>query len=159
MGEPLSRVRRTKPNPDASVNAPRPRTKGEAHPRCGASFRAISSAASAKAIRASEMKSIRPIWAVSDFSLGRRRLAPTAQATPGPRLIRKSQCQEKVWVIQPPTIGPTVGAKTATTPAMVVAIPCRRSGNSRKTAAKTAGIRVPPEKPWITRQMISTPKS
>ena len=61
-------------------------------------------------------------------------------------------------MIQPPTIGPTVGASTASTPAIVVASACRRSGNSRKTAENTAGISVPPEKPWSTRQAISAPK-
>ena len=66
---------------------------------------------------------------------------------PGRTLIRNSQCQEKVAVIQPPAIGPAVGAETAMTPAIVVASAWRRSGNSRKTAANTAGISVPPEKP------------
>ncbi len=61
-------------------------------------------------------------------------------------------------MIQPPTIGPTVGASTASTPAIVVAMPCRRSGNSRKTAANTAGISVPPAKPCSTRQAIRLPK-
>ena len=57
-------------------------------------------------------------------------------------------------MIQPPTIGPTVGAETARTPAIVVASAWRRCGNSRNTAANTAGISVPPEKPCTTRQAI-----
>ena len=72
-------------------------------------------------------------------------------------LIMNSQCQENDWVIQPPTIGPTVGASTAATPAMVVARPCERPGKSRKTAANTAGISVPPENPCTIRQAISAP--
>ena len=66
---------------------------------------------------------------------------------PGATLIRNSQCQDQVSVIQPPTTGPTVGASTATIPASVVAAGCKRSGNNRKTAEKTAGISAPPAKP------------
>ena len=58
-------------------------------------------------------------------------------------------------MIHPPAMGPTVGASTARTPAKVVAMPWRRSGKSRKTAANTAGMSVPPEKPWTIRQAIS----
>ena len=61
-------------------------------------------------------------------------------------------------MIQPPTIGPTVGASTASTPANVVARPWRLTGNRRNTAAKTAGISVPPEKPCRTRHAISVEK-
>ena len=61
-------------------------------------------------------------------------------------------------MIQPPTTGPSVGASTATTPASVVATPCRRSGKSRNTAENTAGISVPPAKPWSTRQATRAPK-
>src|ERR1700733_8469642 len=77
---------------------------------------------------------------------------------PGAALIKNSQCQEKVSVIQPPTIGPTVGASTANTPANVVARPWRAIGKRRKTAEKTLGIRVPPEKPCKTRHAISIGK-
>ncbi len=61
-------------------------------------------------------------------------------------------------VIQPPAIGPVVGASTASTPASVVASPCRRTGKSRKTAANTAGISVPPENPCSTRQAMRVAK-
>jgi len=73
-------------------------------------------------------------------------------------LIKKSQCQEYVAVIQPPTTGPTVGASTARTPAIVVASGWRRIGKSRKTAEKTTGIRVPPEKPCNMRHAIKDAK-
>ncbi len=59
-------------------------------------------------------------------------------------------------MIQPPTIGPTVGASTANAPPMVVAMSCRWTGNSRNTAENTVGISTPPLKPWSTRQAIST---
>ena len=42
--------------------------------------------------------------------------------------------------------GPTVGARTAMMPAIVVAAPCRRGVKRMKTAAKTGGIRTPPAK-------------
>ena len=77
---------------------------------------------------------------------------------PGRTLTRNSQCQDQVWVIQPPTSGPTVGASTAMTPASVVATPCWRKGNSRKTAENTDGISTPPAKPCTTRATISVSK-
>src|ERR1700733_14213485 len=43
-------------------------------------------------------------------------------------------------------------------PAIVVAIGCRRIGNSRKTAENTAGISVPPAKPCSTRKPTSIAK-
>ena len=61
-------------------------------------------------------------------------------------------------MIQPPTTGPTVGASTASTPANVVATPCRANGKRRNTAEKTAGINVPPEKPCKTRHAMRTGK-
>jgi hypothetical protein len=61
-------------------------------------------------------------------------------------------------VIQPPTIGPMVGASTASTPANVVATPCQANGNRRNTAEKTLGINAPPEKPCKTRHAIRTGK-
>ena len=61
-------------------------------------------------------------------------------------------------MIQPPTIGPTVGARTAKTPAIIVASGWSRNGNSRKIAEKTAGIKVPPENPCNTRNAIRDEK-
>ena len=59
-------------------------------------------------------------------------------------------------MIQPPTIGPTVGASTASAPPSVVAMSWRWTGNSRNTAENTVGISMPPLKPCSTRQAIST---
>ena len=67
-------------------------------------------------------------------------------------------CHDQISVTQPPTTGPIVGASTASTPAMVVASPCRFTGNSRNTAENTAGISEPPEKPCTTRQKIRLSK-
>ena len=61
-------------------------------------------------------------------------------------------------MIQPPTSGPTVGASTAITPARVVAMPCWRTGKSRKTAENTEGISTPPAKPCTTRATIRLSK-
>ena len=44
-----------------------------------------------------------------------------AAISPGMTLIRNSHGHDQLSVIQPPTIGPTVGASTATTPPIVVA--------------------------------------
>ena len=61
-------------------------------------------------------------------------------------------------MIQPPTTGPTVGPSTAVTPAIVPAIGCWRAGNNRKTPVNTAGISVPPAKPWMMRKVTSEAK-
>ena len=61
--------------------------------------------------------------------------------------------------MKPPTMGPTVGASTATTPPIVVASAWRRGGNSMNTAENTAGISTPPENPCTMRKSSSTEKS
>ncbi len=99
------------------------------------------------AIRTSENPSSVTRSAKLGFSRGSSNGVTDAARIPGKTLIRNSQCQDQVSVIQPPTTGPTVGASTAMMPAIVVAIGCSRTGNSRKTAEKTAGISVPPAKP------------
>ena len=116
-------------------------------------LQARSPSAPAKSRRASRDRRSRAL------SRGSRNGVAAAAITPGATLIRNSQCQDQVSVIQPPTTGPTVGASTAMMPAMVVASGCRRSGNSRKTAENTAGISVPPAKPCSTRKPISVDKA
>ncbi len=128
------------------------RQSGESQPSCGACFRPISREASAIAISASEVRSSVARSAKQGLSRGSRNGVAAAATSPGATLIRNSQCQDQVSVIQPPTTGPTVGASTAMMPAIVVAIGCSRSGNSRNTAENTAGISVPPANPWSTRK-------
>src|SRR5882757_1184260 len=99
------------------------------------------------AINAREYPSSAARLAKRGLSFGSRKGVAAAAMTPGATLIRNSQCQDQVSVIQPPTTGPTVGASTAIMPAIVVAIGCKRTGNSRKTAENTAGISAPPAKP------------
>jgi hypothetical protein len=119
---------------------------------------AISRAARATAPSASEITSR---WRASSNDacpLGSVADAARAAIAPGKTLIRKSQCHENVSVIQPPTTGPTVGARTASTPAIMVASVWSRIGKSRKTAEKTSGISVPPENPCKTRKIMRDEK-
>src|SRR6267378_6158769 len=41
---------------------------------------------------------------------------PMVMITPGTMLMKNSQCQDIASVMKPPTVGPTVGAKVATSP-------------------------------------------
>ena len=68
-------------------------------------------------------------------------------AIPGITFTRNSQCQEKAWVSQPPSVGPMVGASVAVRPMMTMAEARLAPGNSRKLAANTVGIMAPPMKP------------
>ena len=144
--------------PVTMLTASRPQTSGDVQLRCGASLIAISRAARAHAINSSASTSRWRACARSSFSRGSETHATTAAMMPGSTLIKKSQCQEYVSVSQPPTTGPTVGASTAKTPAIVVATDCSRNGNRIKTAEKTAGIKVPPEKPCTMRHRINVAK-
>ena len=148
----------TKNTPLAANKPSRPSTRGEPQPSDGASFSAISSVpsdtASAISAAGSNARCSRRLVPSPRSSS----IAPTAASTPGAMLMRNNQCHDQVWVIQPPTIGPTVGASTAATPATVVASPCERCGNIRNTAEKTVGIKVPPANPWMIRHATSVSK-
>src|SRR5262249_4767534 len=99
----------------------RPADTGEVHPWLGASLIAISSAASATAPSAREITSRWRASSKEACPFGTVTDAARAATAPGKTLIRKSQCHENVSVIQPPTTGPTVGARTANTPPIMVA--------------------------------------
>src|SRR5580692_6177347 len=107
--------------PDVSESADTPRTIADVQPRPGASFRPISSAASETASSKRAGKSKVRSAEKSASALGSSDAAVIAATAPGPTLTRNSHCQLKVAVIQPPTIGPTVGASTASMPANPVA--------------------------------------
>src|SRR5215510_4192879 len=98
-----------------------PADTGEVHPWLGASLIAISSAASATAPSAREITSRWRASSKEACPFGTVTDAARAATAPGKTLIRKSQCHENVSVIQPPTTGPTVGARTANTPPIMVA--------------------------------------
>src|SRR5262249_27499262 len=79
-----------------------------------------------------------------------------ATTIPAGTLIRNSQCHEYRSVIKPPTVGPSVGASIAITPAIIVArTRWRPSTNIRNTVENTSGIRNPPKNPWTTRAATS----
>src|SRR5262249_5575411 len=75
----------------------------------------------------------------------------SATTSPGGTLIRNSQCQEKRSVINPPTLGPRVGASIARSPAHNIARSRAGHRNIKKTAEKTSGISAPPQNPCTTR--------
>ena len=158
IGRAHDSVRRTNATPHVSASRNRPSTIPDAQPCLGASFSPISSAANAAATSMSEARS----RCRASSNLGSERgntRKPTATATmPGTTLIKKSHCQLYVEVIHPPAIGPTVGARTASTPAMVVASAWPRPGKRRKPAENTIGIRTPPANPWTTRAVTSDAK-
>ena len=53
-------------------------------------------------------------------------------------------------------IGPSAGARTASTPPMVVARVCwKPRSNSKKMAENTIGMSTPPARPCMTRQKIN----
>src|SRR5262252_9354645 len=135
-----------------------PAGSADVQPLFGASLIAISSAARATEPRASEVTSKFRSRPKDMESFGKETDANEAARMPGKTFMRNNQGQEYVSVIQPPTMGPTVGARTAKTPATMVASGCVRVGNSRKTAEKTTGIRIPPEKPCRTRYAIKDAK-
>src|SRR5260370_210420 len=126
----------------------------ENHPSCGDCLSPISRHESAAARRNSDKPSgLAPSKFV--FWGGKRYGGRTQAISPGMTLIKNSQCQEYICVIQPPTTGPTVGASTAMIPAIVVAMPCVRGRNKMNTAANTVGISVPPANPCTTRKETS----
>src|SRR5271165_7195736 len=80
--------------------------------------------------------------------------AAAVTMTPGPRLMRNSQCQENQSVRYPPTVGPMVGASVATRPMIGAMNGCLERGKMVKAEANTVGIMPPPMKPCSARQMI-----
>jgi len=70
-----------------------------------------------------------------------------AIAVPGMILTKKSQCQLDTSVIQPPTVGPNVGAKVDTMPRMAGIIARLLPENIEKPVANTVGTIAPPTKP------------
>ena len=95
---------------------------GDDQPRFGASFNPISRPASPAVSSASAYKSSLASSPGSVRWRGSRNGVTAAAINPGMTLIKNSHGQDQLSVIQPPTIGPTVGANTATTPPTVVAI-------------------------------------
>src|SRR5207248_7830465 len=57
-------------------------------------------------------------------------------------------------LIQPPTLGPNVGASVETMPRIAGIIARRGPSNMAKPVANTVGTIAPPTKPWIARKAI-----
>ncbi len=71
-------------------------------------------------------------------------------------LMKNSQCQDSALVIQPPSVGPSVGASVATTPRIAGIKACFLPWNNTKPVANTVGTIAPPTKPCTARQAIIT---
>ncbi len=70
--------------------------------------------------------------------------------------MKNSQCQEATSVIQPPSVGPRVGARVAMMPSTAGISACCLPSNSTKPVANTVGIMAPPTKPCTARNAIIT---
>jgi hypothetical protein len=72
--------------------------------------------------------------------------------------MKKIQCQEKLSVIQPPSVGPTVGATITATPYSAKAWPRFSGGNvSARMACSLVGM-PPPPSPCRMRKNINAPR-
>ncbi len=77
-----------------------------------------------------------------------------AMKAPGMTLTKNSQCQLATSVIQPPTVGPSVGARVETTPRIAGIIARCLPSNIVKPVANTVGTMAPPTKPWMARKTV-----
>ena len=73
-------------------------------------------------------------------------------------LIRKIQCQLMLSVIQPPSVGPSTGPHTTTTPYAAKAWPRISGGKVSARIACSAEERPPPPSPCTIRARISKPR-
>jgi hypothetical protein len=69
--------------------------------------------------------------------------------------MKKIQCQLKLSVIQPPSVGPMAGATTTAMPYMEKAIPRLETGKVSARMACSEGCRPPPPHPCKMRATIS----
>src|SRR5579864_508135 len=70
-------------------------------------------------------------------------------------LMKKIQCQLKLSVIHPPSVGPTAGATTTAMPYSEKAMPRRSMEKVSARMACSEGCKPPPPAPCNTRQMMS----
>src|SRR5579884_1222610 len=78
-----------------------------------------------------------------------------SDSKPTGRLIKKIQCQLKLSVIQPPSVGPIAGATTTAMPYIENAIPRFSMGNVSARIACSDGCKPPPPHPCSTRITIN----
>jgi len=69
-------------------------------------------------------------------------------------LIKNTQCQDQLSVIQPPSRGPTMGPIMMPIPKIAMAVPCWCRGKVSRRIACEMGCSDPPESPWMTRKKM-----
>ena len=78
----------------------------------------------------------------------------TVTSSPGATLMKNSHRQPSASVIQPPMVGPSVGANVETTPSTAIAIARLEPSKNENTVANTTGIIAPPTNPCTARNRI-----
>ena len=68
--------------------------------------------------------------------------------------MKNNQCHEKLSVIQPPMVGPRVGAREASPPMIAAANTRWRPAKKANAVVNTIGIMEPPRKPCAARNAI-----
>ncbi len=68
--------------------------------------------------------------------------------------MKNSQCQLSVSLIQPPTVGPSVGASVEVIPRIAGIMARCLPVNIAKPVANTVGTIAPPTKPWMARKIV-----
>src|SRR5258708_13708871 len=68
--------------------------------------------------------------------------------------MKKTQCQPKLSVSQPPTVGPTTGPTVAVIPKRARPNGCLLFGSVDNATVRAIGIITPPVKPWPARKQI-----
>ena len=69
--------------------------------------------------------------------------------------MKKIQRQDHVSVIQPPSVGPMMGAAMMPRVQNAIALPCSLPGNSSSSTACESGCKHPPVAPCRTRKTMS----
>ena len=87
-----------------------------------------------------------------------KRLVKNNESIPTGMLMKKIQCQLKLSVIQPPSVGPMAGATTTAMPYMAKACPRFSMGNESARIACSDGCNPPPPAPCRTRAKIKIGK-
>ena len=73
------------------------------------------------------------------------------------RLMKKHQCQLELSVIQPPSVGPSVGATMMPSRKIAWTIPCSSRGKIWRSVACAVESSAAPPAPWSSRQSTSSP--
>ncbi len=90
-------------------------------------------------------------------SFGSTRNEYSSAPAPIGTLIRNIQCQLAMSISQPPRIGPAIGPSSIGTPSTAITRPTRSGPAARVMMVMPTGISMPPPRPWITRNVMSSP--